>query len=163
MKTRLLTLLCSLWLALPLQAAIDTHEFATKAERDRYRNLIEELRCPKCQNQNIADSDAPISMDLRNETYRLMTEEGLSDEQIVDFLVERYGDFVRYKPPRNSRTLVLWYGPFVLLGVGLLMLAVIVLRRRTPKAAAQGDEGLSGDEQQRLQQLLNQTRETVEK
>ena len=161
MKMRLLTLLCSLWLVLPLQAAIDTHEFATKSESDRYRKLIEELRCPKCQNQNIADSDAPISMDLRDETYRLMTEEGMSDEQIVDFLVERYGDFVRYKPPRASRTLVLWYGPFVLLGFGLLMLVVIVLRRRTG-SQEKTDNQLSGDEQQRLATLLNQSRESTD-
>lgn len=162
MKTRLLSLLWGLCLALPLQAAIDTHEFATKAESDRYRKLTEELRCPKCQNQNIADSDAPISLDLRNETYRLMTEEGLSDEQIVDFLVERYGDFVRYKPPRDSRTLVLWYGPFILLGFGLLMLVVIVARRRSGKGG-QADDGLSGDDQQRLAELLTQSRESTDK
>lgn len=163
MKRVLLTLLCSLWLSVPALAAIDTHEFATEGERERYRKLTEELRCPKCQNQNIADSDAPIAMDLRDETYRLMTEEGMSNDQIVEFLVERYGDFVRYKPPVDKRTLVLWYGPFALLGLGLLMLVVIVVRRRKDSRNNTVKQQLSGDEQQRLQDLLNQTRESTDK
>lgn len=163
MKKALLTLVCGLWLAAPALAAIDTHEFDTQAERDRYRKLTEELRCPKCQNQNIADSDAPISLDLREETYRLMTEEGLSDDQIVEFLVERYGDFVRYKPPVDKRTLVLWYGPFTLLGLGMLMLALIIVRRRKGGNSDAAGQQLSGDEQQRLNELLNQTRESADK
>lgn len=163
MKARFLTLLLSLLVALPLQAAIDTYEFDTQTERDRYRKLIEELRCPKCQNQNIADSDAPISMDLRDETFRLMTEEGLSDDQIVDFLVERYGDFVRYKPPRDNRTLVLWYGPFALLGFGMLMLVVIVVRRRGGTQGDKAESRLSSEDQQRLEELLKQSRESANK
>jgi cytochrome c-type biogenesis protein CcmH len=134
-------------------AAIDTFEFDSEAERQRYRNLIEELRCPKCQNQNIADSDAPIAMDLRGEIYRLL-EEGKSNEQIIDFLVSRYGDFVLYKPPLTSRTLLLWYGPAGLLLVGFGVLGVIVLRSRKQKA--RGDSGLTLDEQQRLDALLKQ-------
>ena len=163
MKSRFLVLLCSFWLAIPALAAIDTYEFAEQAERDRYRKLIEELRCPKCQNQNIADSDAPISMDLRDETYRLMTEEGMTDDQIVEFLVERYGDFVRYKPPVDKRTLVLWYGPFTLLGLGMLMLVVIVVRRRSETRHSSAGQQLSSEEQQRLNELLNQSRETTDK
>lgn len=163
MKKALLTLVCGLWLAAPALAAIDTYEFDTQAERDRYRKLTEELRCPKCQNQNIADSDAPISLDLREETYRLMTEEGLSDDQIVEFLVERYGDFVRYKPPVDKRTLVLWYGPFTLLGLGMLMLTLIIVRRRKGGNSDAAGQQLSGDEQQRLNELLNQTRESADK
>ena len=160
MRKYLLTLLCSFALTAPALGAIATHEFDTQAERDRFRKLTEELRCPKCQNQNIADSNAPISLDLRAETYRLMTEDGLSDEQIVDFLVDRYGDFVRYKPPVDSRTLVLWYGPFALLGLGLLILAGILLRRRVSGGAEDAENRLSGDEQARLNELLNQTRDT---
>lgn len=163
MKKLLFSLFCGLWLAASAQAAIDTHEFGSQAERDRYRKLTEELRCPKCQNQNIADSNAPISLDLREETYRLMTQERMSDEQIVDFLVERYGDFVRYKPPKDNRTLVLWYGPFALLGLGMLMLAMIVVRRRKESRSSESKHQLSGDEQQRLNELLNQTRKTADK
>lgn len=138
------------------QAAIDTYEFATEAERARYRQLTEELRCPKCQNQNIADSDAPIAMDLRAEIYRML-EAGQSNAQIIDYLVARYGDFVLYKPPVSGRTLLLWYGPAALLGGGFVLLGVIVLRRR--KAGGVSATGLSSDEQQRLAQLLEQTPE----
>lgn len=134
-------------------AAIDTFEFDSEADRQRYRSLIEELRCPKCQNQNIADSDAPIAMDLRNEIYRLL-EEGKSNEEIVDFLVARYGDFVLYKPPLTSRTLLLWYGPAGLLVVGFGVLGVIVLRSRKQKTRT--GNGLTTDEQQRLDELLKQ-------
>lgn len=136
------------------QAAIDTYEFASEAERERYRNLIEELRCPKCQNQNIADSDAPIAMDLRAEIYRML-EEGQSNAQIIEFLVARYGDFVLYKPPVTARTLLLWYGPAGLLVGGFVLLGVIVLRRRGKQSVV--PNGLTSDEQQRLAALLNQT------
>ena len=135
------------------QAAIDTYEFASEAERQRYRSLVEELRCPKCQNQNIADSDAPIAMDLRAEIYRML-EEGKDDQQIIEFLVARYGDFVLYKPPVTARTLLLWYGPAALLVGGFVLLGVVVVRRRGKRSSAQN--GLSADEQQRLAALLNQ-------
>lgn len=135
------------------QAAIDTYEFASEAERARYRQLTEELRCPKCQNQNIADSDAPIAMDLRAEIYRML-EAGDSNARIIDYLVARYGDFVLYKPPVTRRTLLLWYGPAALLVGGFVLLGVIVLRRR--KAGVEVSTGLSSDEQQRLAQLLKQ-------
>jgi cytochrome c-type biogenesis protein CcmH len=150
---RLLTVgLLGLTLSLGAQAAIDTYEFTDEADRQRYRGLVEELRCPKCQNQNIADSDAPIAMDLRAEVYRML-EEGQSNAQIIDFLVSRYGDFVLYKPPVTARTLLLWYGPASLLVAGFVMLGVVVLRRRGKKSAA---HHLSADEQQRLAALLSQ-------
>ena len=136
------------------QAAIDTFEFASEAERQRYRDLVEDLRCPKCQNQNIADSDAPIAMDLRREIYRML-EEGKSNDEIIDFLVSRYGDFVLYKPPVTGRTLLLWYGPAGLLLIGFGVLGVIVLRRRAQQKTRPA-AGLSADERQRLAALLEQ-------
>ncbi|MGA6106411.1 cytochrome c-type biogenesis protein [Pseudomonas solani] len=136
------------------RAAIDTYEFKNEAERERFRVLTEELRCPKCQNQNIADSNAPIATDLRREIFRML-EEGKGDDEIVDFLVARYGDFVRYKPPVNGRTLLLWYGPAGLLVGGLLVLGVIVLRRRRVENAPD-DALLTSDERARLDALLNQ-------
>lgn len=137
------------------QAAIDAYEFDNEADRQRYKTLIEELRCPKCQNQNIADSNAPIAMDLRREIYRML-EEGQSNEQIVDYLVARYGDFVRYKPPVNSKTLVLWYGPVALLFVGFGVLALILIRRRRgASAAGQSHKTLSEAERERLASLLD--------
>ncbi|HYQ37892.1 MAG TPA: cytochrome c-type biogenesis protein [Pseudomonas sp.] len=146
--------LLGLTLSLGAHAAIDTYEFQDEGARNRYRTLTEELRCPKCQNQNIADSDAPIAKDLRNEIHRMLGE-GKSDDEIVDFLVARYGDFVRYKPPVNERTWLLWYGPWLLLGGGLGVLGLIVLRRRRPAAAAGKDADLSAEERARLAQLLN--------
>lgn len=135
-------------------AAIDTYQFKDEDERARFRTLTAELRCPKCQNQNIADSNAPIATDLRREIFRML-EEGQSNAQIVDFLVLRYGDFVLYKPPVNTSTYLLWYGPFALLGLGALGLAGLVLRRRkvenNPAQAA-----LSVNERERLSALLQQ-------
>ena len=130
MKQLIRGILLALCLVGSVQAAIDAYEFNTDAERERYRTLVEELRCPKCQNQNIADSNAPIATDLRREIYR-MVEAGQSNEQIVDYLVARYGDFVRYKPPVNAKTIVLWYGPYALLVLGLCVLAFILARRRS--------------------------------
>lgn len=137
------------------QASIDTYEFSTQAERDRYRTLVEELRCPKCQNQNIADSDAPIAMDMRNEIFKKL-EEGESNEQIVGFLVDRYGDFVRYKPPVNKKTLILWYGPAAFLTFGFAMVAMIVIRRRRSTRTEQNEQQLSSDEKARLSDILKQ-------
>ena len=154
MKRLLIFASLALGLLASAHAAIDTFEFANDAERQRYRNLIEELRCPKCQNQNIADSDAPIATDLRNEIFRML-EEGKSNDEIIDFLVSRYGDFVLYKPPLTSRTLLLWYGPAGMLVIGFGVLGVILIRRRSQnkdRSAA----GLSLDEQTRLAALLEQ-------
>ncbi|WP_137888086.1 cytochrome c-type biogenesis protein [Pseudomonas sp. 2FE] len=134
------------------QAAIDTYEFADEAERARFRQLTQELRCPKCQNQDIADSNAPIATDLRREIVRMLGE-GKSNEQIVEFMVDRYGEFVRYKPALTARTWLLWYGPVGLLIGGLLVMGVLVLRRR--KEAAAGVATLSAEERARLDALLN--------
>ena len=150
-------LLCGLLLGFGLSgavlAAIDTYEFKDEGERQRFRQLTEELRCPKCQNQNIADSNAPIAMDLRREIYRMFAE-GKSNAEIVDFLVDRYGDFVLYNPPLSSKTLLLWYGPAGLLGLGVLTLGVIVWRRRRSVTSATTSE-LSAEERERLAQLLD--------
>ncbi len=158
MKTLLYVLLLSAAVVFPATAAIDTYEFESKADQERFRSLTEELRCPKCQNQNIADSDAEISLDMRELTYRMMIEEGKSNDEIVSYLVDRYGDFVRYKPPVDKRTLLLWYGPFALLAFALLILVVLVARRRKAVLAL-GKNELSEAEQQRIQQLIEQNRE----
>lgn len=143
-------LLSGLLLSGVAQAAIDTYEFAEQANRERFASLTKELRCPKCQNQDLADSNAPIAMDLRREIYRML-QEGQSDEQIVEYLVNRYGDFVRYKPAVNARTLILWYGPAGLLSVGALLLLLIVWRRRRYESS---NVELSPEERERLASLL---------
>lgn len=153
MKQVIQSVLLLLCLASAAHGAIDAYEFKNEAERERYRTLVEELRCPKCQNQNIADSNAPIATDLRREIYR-MVEEGQSNDQIVDFLVSRYGDFVRYKPPVNAKTLVLWYGPIALLVVGFGVLGLILMRRRRGAGAA-SSATLSEAERERLATLLD--------
>jgi len=137
-------------------AAIDTYEFANDAERERFHDLTKELRCPKCQNQDIADSNAPIAADLRREIFRMLGE-GKDNQQIIDFMVDRYGDFVRYKPALSGKTALLWFGPAGLLLAGFVVIAVIVRRRRAEGAAA--PDALSAEERQRLDHLLDKENE----
>lgn len=152
MKRLFATVLLSLALFGAAHAAIDTYTFKDEAERARFRQLTQELRCPKCQNQDLADSNAPIAADLRREIYRMLGE-GQSNEQITAYLVARYGDFVRYKPALTARTWLLWYGPAGLLLGGVLLLGLIVLRKRRPLAANSSQE-LTTQEQARLDALL---------
>ncbi len=137
-------LLLLLWSILS-QAAIDPYGFRDDAERARFQALTRELRCPKCQNQDLADSNAPIAGDLRREIQRLMAA-GRSDEEIIAHLEQRYGEFIRYRPPFEGRTLLLWLLPglALLAGAGLLL---VLTRRRRPEQA------LSDTERQRLAQL----------
>jgi cytochrome c-type biogenesis protein CcmH len=137
-------------------AAIDAYAFKDEAERARYTELTRELRCPKCQNQDIADSNAPIASDLRKEIYRMLGE-GQSNQQIIDFMVDRYGEFVRYKPELNAHTWLLWFGPAGLLIGGVLVIGVIVVRRRGKPA--ENADVLSDEERQRLAHLLDKPHE----
>jgi cytochrome c-type biogenesis protein CcmH len=159
MKRGLAAAVLGLFLGLGLagmaRAAIDTYQFRDDAERERYQQLTKELRCPKCQNQDIADSNAPIAADLRREIFRMLGE-GKSNQQIVEFMVDRYGDFVRYKPALSGRTWLLWFGPGILLLGGFVVLAVIVRRRRRPVAA--GSQELSAEQRERLAKLLEKER-----
>ena len=91
--------------------------FSDDAYLKRYQNLLEELRCPKCQNQNLADSNAPISNDLKEEIQRLL-EQGLDDKDIKRALTERYSDFILYDPKFNKNTYFLWLAPFIVLLIG---------------------------------------------
>jgi cytochrome c-type biogenesis protein CcmH len=109
-------------------AAIDGESFADPNLERRYQQLAHELRCPKCQNQNIADSNAPIAADFRREVRDLLAE-GKTDDEIKTFLTERYGDFVLYRPPLATRTLFVWFAPGLALIAGLAA-AVAVIRRR---------------------------------
>jgi len=107
---------------LPAAAVIETYEFSSPELETRYRQLSQELRCPKCLNTNLAGSDAPIAADLRRTAHRLITEEDMSSAEIRDFLQARYGDFVLYDPPFRPDTWILWLAPgvFLLIGVALL-------------------------------------------
>ncbi|MBV4459606.1 cytochrome c-type biogenesis protein CcmH [Pseudomonas sp. COR58] len=156
MKRWIAAAVLGLSLAGVAHAAIDTYRFATDADRERFRELTKELRCPKCQNQDIADSNAPIAADLRKEIFRMLGE-GKDNQQIIDFMVDRYGDFVRYKPALNAKTALLWFGPAGLLLGGLAVIAVIVRRRRGQRAGT--PSSLSAEERQRLDQLLDKNQE----
>ena len=122
----LLVLLC----AVPAHAAIETHEFDSAEQEARYDTLIKELRCLVCQNQNLADSNADLAKDLRRQTYE-QVRQGKTEDEVVDYMVARYGDFVRYKPPFKPLTWALWIGPFVILLVGLIVLLRFVRARQT--------------------------------
>jgi len=123
---------CVLGLSLSVQAAIETYQFDSPEQEARFRQLGYELRCPKCQNQAIGDSDAEISGDLRAEVYRML-KEGATDAEIKDFMVARYGRYVLYNPPLDQQTLVLWFGPAGLLVLGGIL---VVLRIRQSKKSA---------------------------
>lgn len=122
--------------AMTAGAVIETYEFSDPSLEARYRQLSEELRCPKCQNQNIADSNAPISRDLRNLLHKQL-EAGAADEEILDFMVARYGEFVRYRPAVDQNTALLWYAPGILIAAGLAGL-FIHLRGRSQTAPPAG-------------------------
>jgi len=110
-------------------AAIDTHEFSTEQQRLDYQQLTEELRCLVCQNQNIADSDAGLAKDLRNEVAKLV-KQGQDQTQITDYLVVRYGDFVRYSPPVRLDTILLWVLPFLVLVIAASILIMSIKRNQ---------------------------------
>ena len=99
-------------------AAISARNFDDAEQERRYYSLTKELRCLVCQNQNLADSNAELAKDLRDKVYE-MIKAGSSDAQIVDYMVDRYGEFVLYKPPVNLSTIFLWVGPFIILLVCL--------------------------------------------
>lgn len=135
---------------LPAWAAVDVYEFSSDDKRERYQKFIEELRCPMCKNNNLAGTNSQIAVDLRRELHR-MVEAGNTDEEITDFMVTRYGDFILYRPRLQSSTFALWLGPLIFLGVGGLVVAVIVLRRRR---VAEVDGDLSDSEREALDQML---------
>lgn len=121
--------------------------FDSPAEEARFHDLTLQLRCVMCQNQSLADSNAMIAMQLRREVLDLMRE-GRSDDDIKAFLVQRYGEFVLYKPPLEGRTWLLWAGPAVILLVGVGALVAIVRRRKPADAATTATEGDPDDSQE---------------
>lgn len=137
-------------------AVVEVHSFDDPANEQRYRHLIEELRCLVCQNQNLAESDADLAKDLRQQVYEQI-QAGQSNDQIVDYMVARYGDFVLYRPPFKATTVLLWVGPFVILAGGVAVLLVHVRRRR--KAAFPA----SAEELARARRLLDDTAEGSDK
>jgi cytochrome c-type biogenesis protein CcmH len=138
-----------------LQSVISSAEEAQPLQADvvveaQVQRLSEELRCLVCQNQTIADSHAELAQDLKQE-IREMAAKGMSDQAIIDYLVARYGDFVRYRPPLKASTLLLWLGPFALMLAGAIGL-VVMLRRREKMVA---DKPLTAVEARKVRELLD--------
>jgi len=119
------------------------------ASQQRAVTLSEQLRCLVCQNQSIADSNAELAVDLRRQIQEQIAQ-GRSDGEIVDFMVQRYGDFVLYRPPVKATTILLWFGPALLLLTGLVVLVRNLRGRRSPA----GEQALSEDERRRAEALL---------
>ena len=142
-----------IWTALAAfstHAVIETYEFSSPALQERYQSLSAELRCPKCQNQNIADSNAPIAQDLRRLLYEQL-EKGSSDQEILDYMVARYGEFVRYRPSFDSATAALWLAPVVLL-LGGFALLILTVRRRSEAVPL---DSLSASDKDQLRSLVD--------
>lgn len=128
---------------------VETYQFNDEVTKIRFQELSKELRCPKCQNQNLADSNSPIAADLRNELYELL-QQGKADSEIVDFMVNRYGEFVLYRPRVSELTYVLWFGPAILILLGIVIVIVIVRR----KPVDEKDLLLNTEEQDKLKRFL---------
>jgi len=141
-------------------SSVETYTFTKPEYEVRFHMLNTILRCPKCQNQNIADSNSLISQDLRREVKRLI-EEGRNDEQIMEYMVMRYGSFVLYKPKVERITYLLWYGPIGFALFGLLMLAFVVVRQKRKRqehtniTSSTDSALLNENEQADIEKLLN--------
>jgi cytochrome c-type biogenesis protein CcmH len=133
-------------------AVIETYQFDTPLQQKRYHAFTQELRCPKCQNQNLSGSDSAISVDLRRQIHRMIMDDK-SDIEITQYMVDRYGNFILYRPRFSAQTAVLWFTP-----IGLLILGSLVWWRMASglkRRQVASDVSLSTVEQALLQELLN--------
>lgn len=138
-------------------STLSEFKFEDPAQEEIFRELIEQLRCLVCQNESLAGSQAELAQDLRREVYEMM-QTGQSKEEIINFLVARYGDFVLYSPPLKPSTYPLWFGPFILIGIASFFLARTLLRKKQTR-----DEDLSDEERARLAALLAEKNEDQDK
>ncbi|MFC3137138.1 heme lyase NrfEFG subunit NrfF [Shewanella submarina] len=138
-----------------LATPIDTYEFQNPDNQKRAITLASELRCPQCQNQNLVDSNSPVARDLRLEVYK-MVDDGKTDDEIVDFMTTRYGEFVLYKPKFEYKTLVLWGGPVALFLIGLTIVFMFVRRQR---GNVTKEVALSEEDQRQLDELLKRNQQ----
>ncbi|QHB16806.1 cytochrome c-type biogenesis protein [Mannheimia pernigra] len=144
--------------SLAIASPVKIHQFDNPQQESDYRALIQELRCPQCQNNNIADSNATIATDMRTKTLELL-KEGKNKEEVVDYMIERYGNFVTYDPPITPVTLILWLLPLILIAFGFGI--VFGRKKARPQAVnssqnfAKPTQHLNQDEQERLNQILN--------
>ena len=133
--------------------SLSSFQFSTPEQERAFRILTEELRCLVCQNESLAGSNAELAQDLRREIYDMMMA-GKSKEDIIQFMVARYGDFVLFQPPLKPSTYPLWFGPFILFAIaGFFLFRTLMKKRRTREAA------LSEQDQERLRELLRDNSE----
>ena len=131
-------------------AAFEVKKFENTKHEQRYKKLIDELRCLVCQNQNLADSNSELAQDLRKQVFKMINA-GQTDEEIMEFMVTRYGDFVLYRPPFKTTTFLLWLGPFIILIIGFVVLIRFIRLRKKVVITE-----LSNDEKEKLKQLLDE-------
>jgi cytochrome c-type biogenesis protein CcmH len=136
-------------MTMPVQAKIESIEFTDKQMEEDYKVLIQELRCLVCQNQNLADSNAELAQDLRQQTYELL-EKGASREEVVEYMVTRYGDFVMYRPPLKATTFFLWFGPVVIFLIAVIVLVMFSRRQKQLPTAI-----VTEQDQQKAHSLLD--------
>lgn len=154
MRTLLLTLF---FVSFSLLATEDVIDFESKQQEDLYRVLVKELRCPKCQNQNIADSNAVVAKDMRVKTIDLV-KQGKNKQEVVDYMVDRYGQFAHYKPPVNTATSMLWVLPIAFILLALLLLAK--RSRSSQQQVIQATPNVEPTEDDELKALLEQANES---
>tara|TARA_B110000858_G_scaffold162625_2_gene187811 strand:- start:1589 stop:2095 length:507 start_codon:yes stop_codon:yes gene_type:complete len=145
-----LVFLVSLLLANPLHSQVDTFEFDTIEQQKRFRTLSDQLRCPMCQNSSLSGSAGGVAEDLRREVHRMIME-GRSDAEIMQFMFDRYGDFILFKPRLTAGTILLWFGPLLFLLLGG-MVAYSIWRRA--RKISDSDSKLDKSQQERLRKLL---------
>ena len=156
---KILVFMTALFCSVSAFAAIDVLNFSSQQQEREYHQLTQELRCPQCQNNNIADSNATIAVDMRAKVFELL-QEGKSKQDVVNYMVDRYGNFVTYDPPLTVATLSLWVVPLLLVLFGVFF----VLRRKPtrvqnadhPKNTQNKRESLTDAERQRLETLLQE-------
>ena len=146
-----LVLLTALYAPQPARAQVDVFEFETAEQERRFRQLSAEFRCPMCQNTNLADSPGGVAADLRREIYYMIVD-GYTDAEIEQFMEQRYGDFIFYRPRLTTRTVLLWFGPALFFLIGGVVIFSIVRRSRRAGAETEGD--LSEEERKHLDELL---------
>ena len=149
-------LVMALLLTPPVVAApVVTYEFASEEQEALFNKLSNELRCLVCQNQSIADSNAELATDLRDEIYDML-QQGNSEEEIVEFMVARYGDFVLYNPPMKPMTWLLWFGPAFALLAGFFFVVRIINRQKKSAVA-----DMTGEEIERLKALQSEAKAVI--
>ena len=145
-----LLLVSLLFLPVLSQAKIEAYSFDEPQQEETYKKLIAELRCLVCQNQNLADSNAELAQDMRRKTYE-MVRDGKDADEIVDFMVTRYGDFVMYRPPLKSTTFFLWFGPLIIFILAAIIVGVFVRKQKQQPVAE-----VAADQKQRAHSILDE-------